>query len=100
MAATMTGAQMRGRSATDALSAQPVKLRLDSVGKRFDTGVTTTVAVSDFTLDVRQGEFLVIVGPSGCGKTTVLNVLAGLEQPTTGSVTIDGRSIRGPGPDR
>ena len=96
----MTGARMRNRHATDALSAQAVKLRLDSVGKRFDTGATATVAVSDFTLDVRQGEFLVVVGPSGCGKTTVLNVLAGLEQPTTGSVTIDGRSIRGPGPDR
>ena len=96
----MTGAKMRDRHAPDPLSAHPVKLRLDGVGKRFDTGAAATVAVSDFTLDVRQGEFLVIVGPSGCGKTTVLNVLAGLEQPTTGSVTIDGRSIRGPGPDR
>jgi NitT/TauT family transport system ATP-binding protein len=100
MAAAMTGAKMRDRHAPDPLSAHPVKLRLDGVGKRFDTGAAATVAVSDFTLDVRQGEFLVIVGPSGCGKTTVLNVLAGLEQPTTGSVTIDGRSIRGPGPDR
>ena len=42
-------------------------------------GAADTIAVDDFTLDVRQGEFLVIVGPSGCGKTTVLNLLAGLE---------------------
>ena len=45
----------------------------------------TRVAVDDFSLDVRQGEFLVIVGPSGCGKTTVLNVLAGLDTPTSGT---------------
>ena len=81
--------------------AQGAKLRLDGVGKRFDAaGAATTVAVADFTLDITQGEFLVIVGPSGCGKTTVLNILAGLEQPTAGTVTLDGRPIRGPGPER
>ena len=77
------------------------KLRLDGVGKRFDVaGTQATVAVADFTLDIARGEFLVIVGPSGCGKTTVLNVLAGLEAPSSGAVTIDGRTIGGPGPDR
>jgi NitT/TauT family transport system ATP-binding protein len=77
------------------------KLRLDAVCKRFDaSGAQATVAVADFTLDIARGEFLVIVGPSGCGKTTVLNVLAGLDAPTSGAVTIDGRAIRGPGPDR
>jgi len=77
------------------------KLRLEGVCKRFDVSAAqATVAVADFTLDIARGEFLVIVGPSGCGKTTVLNVLAGLEAPTGGAVTIDGRAIRGPGPDR
>jgi len=77
------------------------KLRLEAVCKRFDvSGAQSTVAVADFTLDIARGEFLVIVGPSGCGKTTVLNVLAGLDAPTSGAVTIDGRAIRGPGPDR
>jgi NitT/TauT family transport system ATP-binding protein len=77
------------------------KLRLRGIGKSFDTGGgAPTVAVTDFTLDIAQGEFLVIVGPSGCGKTTVLNVLAGLEEPSTGSVTLDGRPIHGPGPER
>src|SRR5690242_21705703 len=76
-----------------------VKLRLAHVGKRFDgTGRAATVAVDDFTLDIAQGEFLVIVGPSGCGKTTVLNMLAGLDRPSAGSVTLDGREITGPGP--
>jgi len=77
------------------------KLRLAHVGKRFQSGsAATTVAVDDFTLDVAQGEFLVIVGPSGCGKTTVLNMLAGLERPSSGTVSLDGREIVGPGPAR
>jgi NitT/TauT family transport system ATP-binding protein len=76
-------------------------LRLAHVGKRFPgRGGAGTVAVEDFTLDIAQGEFLVIVGPSGCGKTTVLNLLAGLDRPTEGTVSIDGRAIAGPGPDR
>ncbi|HTS23630.1 MAG TPA: ABC transporter ATP-binding protein [Casimicrobiaceae bacterium] len=75
------------------------KLRLDGVGKRFDAA-GGTVAVEDVTLEVTQGEFMVIVGPSGCGKTTLLNVLAGLDAPTTGTVSIDERPIRGPGPER
>ena len=79
----------------------PVKLRLESIGKCFDVaGGAHAIAVQDFTLDVAQGEFLVIVGPSGCGKTTVLNMLAGLELPTTGTVSLNGRRITGPGPER
>jgi NitT/TauT family transport system ATP-binding protein len=77
------------------------KLRLVDIGKRFDgAGPAPTIAVANFTLDVAQGEFLVIVGPSGCGKTTVLNLLAGLDLPTSGTVTIDARPITGPGPER
>ena len=80
---------------------EAIKLRLENIGKRFDVaGAARTIAVQDFTLDVAQGEFLVIVGPSGCGKTTVLNMLAGLELPTTGTVSLNGRRITGPGPER
>jgi len=75
------------------------RIRLAHVGKRFE-GAAATVAVDDFTLDIAQGEFLVIVGPSGCGKTTVLNMLAGLDRPTAGSIALDGREITGPGPAR
>ena len=75
------------------------KLRLANVGKRFDAA-GGTIAVQDFTLDVARGEFLVIVGPSGCGKTTVLNLLAGLELPTAGELSIDDRPITAPGPER
>ncbi|TMH68929.1 MAG: ABC transporter ATP-binding protein [Betaproteobacteria bacterium] len=80
---------------------EAIKLRLENIGKRFDVaGAARTIAVQDFTLDVAQGEFLVIVGPSGCGKTTVLNMLAGLELPTSGTVSLNGRRITGPGPER
>ncbi len=50
-----------------------------------------TVAVQGTNLEVKEGEFLVLVGPSGCGKTTTLRMIAGLEEPTSGEVVIDGR---------
>ena len=58
------------------------------------------VALKDFNLDVRAGEFLTIVGPSGCGKSTFLNVLGGLHKPSAGEVLINGRPVTAPGPDR
>jgi spermidine/putrescine transport system ATP-binding protein len=63
------------------------------------TGVTKSfgdaVAVDDLDLSVRPGEFISLLGPSGCGKTTTLRILAGLEQPDAGVVTISGRRVDG-----
>ena len=53
------------------------------------------VAVQGIDLEIKDGEFLVLVGPSGCGKTTTLRMIAGLEEPTSGEITIDGRPARG-----
>ncbi|HEY8694390.1 MAG TPA: ABC transporter ATP-binding protein [Chloroflexota bacterium] len=57
-------------------------------------------AVEGLDLEVRDGEFLSVVGPSGCGKTTFLNVAGGLLEASDGSLTLDGREIRGPGRER
>jgi multiple sugar transport system ATP-binding protein len=60
---------------------------LKEVGKTFPDG---TIAVDGVSLDVRDGEFMVLLGPSGCGKSTVLRMVAGLEPPTQGAIMIDG----------
>jgi NitT/TauT family transport system ATP-binding protein len=60
----------------------------------------TLIALEDFTLDVADREFVTIVGPSGCGKSTFLNVVAGLTFPVKGEVSVFGKPVTGPGPDR
>jgi iron(III) transport system ATP-binding protein len=64
-------------------------LSLKNLSKRFDK----TAAVTDVSLDVERGEFFGLLGPSGCGKTTTLRMIAGLEQPDSGSITFEGRDI-------
>ena len=58
------------------------------------------VALDGIDLRVSPGELLCLLGPSGCGKSTLLNAVAGFVQPTSGRVLIDGREVKGPGPDR
>ena len=65
------------------------KSRIGSLAKRFATRTGNFTAIEDVSLDIRRGEFLVIVGPSGCGKTTILRILAGLEEPSGGKVEFD-----------
>ena len=77
-------------------------LTIQSVSKTyFDpyAGANVT-AVHDISLKINQGEFISIVGPSGCGKTTLLNLIAGFLPFSGGSITIDDKPIKGPGPDR
>ena len=73
------------------------RLSLSYVNK--DTGAQHA-AVNSVSFDVYEGEFLCIVGPSGCGKSTILAAIAGFISPTSGALTVDGRPIDGPGPDR
>jgi len=66
------------------------KIVLEGVTKVFGADV---VAVNDVSLEIGDGEFMVLVGPSGCGKSTILRILAGLEEVTAGEVLIDGRQV-------
>ena len=75
-------------------------LKLDNVSKGFGEGTAATEVLKDINLEVEEGEFLVLLGFSGTGKTTLINLLAGLEMPTTGSVTFKDKPITGPGPER
>ena len=64
-------------------------LELDGLGKRFGD----VAAVSDLTLNVEEGEIFTLLGPSGCGKSTTLRMIAGLEHPDTGTISLRGETI-------
>ena len=77
------------------------KLSVRKVTKEFRVGAETTIqAVVDVSFDVLDNELCVLLGPSGCGKSTVLRMVAGLEDPTGGRLTLDGDEILGAGRDR
>lgn len=75
-------------------------VQLEQVNMRFVTKNGSFEALRDIDLTVQQGEFVTIIGHSGCGKSTVLNLIAGLLQPTDGLLFCAGREIGGPGPER
>jgi NitT/TauT family transport system ATP-binding protein len=75
-------------------------LALRDVSKRFVTSRHDTVAVDNIEIEIRDGEFVCVVGPSGCGKSTLLNLIAGLDRPSGGEITFDGRPLAGAGADR
>ena len=79
-----------------------VVLKLENVSKSFAKveNDEVTHALSSVSTSMESGEFISLVGPSGCGKSTILRLVAGLIQPTTGTVTVDGKEVEGPAPDR
>ena len=66
-------------------------ITISGLSKTFKIGKETLVALEDATLHSDKGSFLSLLGPSGCGKSTILRILAGLETPTSGYVTVDGK---------
>jgi NitT/TauT family transport system ATP-binding protein len=78
----------------------PSKLAIDNVSKSFQSASGTVLALDHVSLQVGEGEFVCLVGASGCGKTTLLNIIAGLEKPDSGSVLADGKPVTRPGRDR
>ncbi|MDB6085289.1 MAG: Sulfonate transporter ATP-binding protein [Gammaproteobacteria bacterium] len=76
------------------------KLTVRGLNKRFATASGFFDALCDVSFGVAAGEFVAFVGASGCGKSTLLRIIAGLEQPSSGEVSVDGRPIVGPDRDR
>ncbi|MGF1575244.1 MAG: ABC transporter ATP-binding protein [Cyanophyceae cyanobacterium] len=75
-------------------------LEVSQLTKAFQTGQKVYVALDQINLHIETGELVCIVGASGSGKTTLLRIIAGLDRPTSGSITVDGIPVTGPGPDR
>jgi putative ABC transport system ATP-binding protein len=68
-------------------------IRLEQITKVYSLGGVDVRAVDGVTLGIAQGEFVALVGPSGCGKTTLLNLMAGIDRPTSGEVWLDGERL-------
>ncbi|WP_251455217.1 ABC transporter ATP-binding protein [Microbacterium sp. Marseille-Q6648] len=73
---------------------------IDRLGKRYGPEWAGVQAVADVDLTIASGEFVAVVGASGCGKSTVLRILAGFEPATSGSISVGGRPVTGPAPER
>jgi nitrate/nitrite transport system ATP-binding protein len=75
-------------------------LTISRVDMTFGAGASANPVLKGIDLNVRRGEFISLIGHSGCGKSTVLNIVAGLLNATSGGVIVDGREVNEPGPDR
>jgi len=75
-------------------------VEFSDVALAYTTSGDAPPVISGISLEIQAGEFFVIVGPSGCGKSTLLRLVAGFLSPTSGSVTVGDKTVKGPGPDR
>lgn len=82
------------------VGAGQVTLQLNEVSREYASPSQQLHAVGPVSLDIHEGEFVVLFGPSGCGKSTLLNMIAGFEAPSSGNITFLGKPITHPGPDR
>src|SRR5271166_5014356 len=77
----------------DAAASTPSAIRAEQLCRHYRMGETLIRAVDGVTLTVRAGEFVALLGSSGSGKSSVLNLIAGLDRPTSGSVIVQGRDL-------
>jgi NitT/TauT family transport system ATP-binding protein len=96
--ATVAAAVPHGAPSTRLDAGAPISLR--AVEKSWGEGAKRTRTVEAVDLEIRAGEFLCLLGPSGCGKSTILNMVAGLDVPSSGEIVVNGKKVTGPGPDR
>jgi ABC-type nitrate/sulfonate/bicarbonate transport system ATPase subunit len=95
-----TGTRVRRRPTAPPVRPEPsspVEIEVDGVGKRFGPEETAPLVLDRISLSVRHNEFVSLLGRSGCGKTTLLNIIAGLLEPSSGEVRVQGRRVTGPG---
>jgi NitT/TauT family transport system ATP-binding protein len=76
------------------------RVELRNVFKSFSHNGTAIEVLHDINLSVADGEFVCLLGPSGCGKSTIVNLVAGLERPSAGTILVDGTPVAGPDPSR
>ena len=76
------------------------KLQVKNLSRIYEGNNGPVVALQDVNLTVKESEFVMIVGPSGCGKTTLINIIGGLDEATSGEVLLDGKPVSAPGVDR
>ncbi|HLN26509.1 MAG TPA: ABC transporter ATP-binding protein [Gemmataceae bacterium] len=79
---------------------RPIVMEVRGLGKVFEGADGSLEVLSDLNFVVHRREFICVIGQSGCGKSTLIRILAGLEEPTSGTVNVDNKVIDGPGPDR
>jgi len=82
------------------IAERPVVLKVNQLGKTFDSVKGRIQALHDISFQVRRREFISIIGPSGCGKSTLIRILAGLDDHSSGEILLDDREVTGPGQDR
>jgi NitT/TauT family transport system ATP-binding protein len=88
------------RARFERLKARAIILDVQHLNKSFGSGPRSTIALNDINFCTHRREFLCIVGPSGCGKTTLVRILAGLEEKSSGQVLLQGKAVTEPGSDR
>ena len=76
---------------------EKIKLQVCGLSKIYEDNGREVVALKDVNLEVKESEFVMIVGPSGCGKTSLINIIGGLDEASSGEVLLDGRTVSGPG---
>ena len=77
-----------------------IKLQVRDLSKIYEDNGRAVVALEGVNLEVKESEFVMIVGPSGCGKTSLINIIGGLDEASSGDVLLDGKAVSGPGADR
>ena len=78
----------------------PMHLQVSNVCKRYGHGANSKLVLDQVSFDLHGGQFLALVGSSGSGKSTVMRLIAGLDRPSSGSISLDGQPVHGPGSDR